>query len=666
MRAVLSLTVSLLLACSAVAQYEPPAATPPPADLLKAIAERTEKLGKQLGQLRQQGVRDPVLAEVEIYHKAAVWIVRHGEWYQKDAGQWTLDVLDRGLLRASQAARGEAPWFNQTGRSVVRAYRSGVDGSVQPYAVTFPAEYGKGQPKRWRLDVVLHGRNSSLTEVSFLKSHDGGRAAARDQSWVQIDIFGRTNNAYRWAGETDVFEAIDAFLTVEQGLGRGALIDQTRTILRGFSMGGAGTWHIGLQHPGRWCAINPGAGFTTTHGYVKGLPAQLPSYVEKCLSIYDAVEYAENAAMVPVIAYSGGDDPQKAAADNIERKLKMLGIPMTHIVAPGLGHKFPPEWQAKVEVEFAKYLKTGRPDYLPRVRFVTWTLRYDRCDWVQILGLDEHYRRSLVDAVAGDEGFTVKTENIRALSFRLRPGATRQPAKVQIDGQQLEVVPYQQTRTPDLFVYLEKRDGKWHGVLPERLAIDRLRRPQKAQGLTGPIDDAFVTGFLCVRGTGRPWHEGTGQYADADLERFRREWSRYLRGDLPIKDDVDVTPEDIATKNLVLFGDPSSNALLAQVLPGLPLTWTREKIALDGQTFAAGEHVPAMIYPSPLTTNRYVVLNSGHTFHAADFRGTNALLYPRLGDYAVFKRMPRENDPLAVEIARAGLFDDHWQLRGQR
>ena len=38
-----------------------------------------------------------------------------------------------------------------------------------------------------------------------------------------------------------------------------------------------------------------GAGFTTTRGYVKGLPEKLPSYQEACLHIYDAVDYAENA-----------------------------------------------------------------------------------------------------------------------------------------------------------------------------------------------------------------------------------------------------------------------------------------------------------------------------------------------------------------------------------
>ena len=38
---------------------------------------------------------------------------------------------------------------------------------------------------------------------------------------MQIDIYGRGNNAYRWAGETDVQEAVENFIAVEQLLGRG-------------------------------------------------------------------------------------------------------------------------------------------------------------------------------------------------------------------------------------------------------------------------------------------------------------------------------------------------------------------------------------------------------------------------------------------------------------
>ena len=89
------------------------------------------------------------------------------------------------------------------------------------------------------------------------------------------------------------------------------------------------------------------------------LPDKLPPYQESCLRIYDAVDYAENAFDVPVVAYDGADDPQKQASRNIEEKLKPLGIPMTLLVAPGLKHEFPAEWQKKAEAEYEKYTTRG-------------------------------------------------------------------------------------------------------------------------------------------------------------------------------------------------------------------------------------------------------------------------------------------------------------------
>jgi predicted esterase len=659
--------VGVVAAVSAALQYEPPAAKAPDAATLRAIEKRTDELAQALDNLRRHSVHDPYLADVEIFYKAARWIVRHGEFYRKEYPQWTLEVLDRGLLRASQAGRGESPWLQQAGRPVVRAYRSHVDGSVQPYAVTYPADYGKDPKKRWRFDVVLHGRDTSLTEVSFLHRHDPGNLPATDHDFVQVDIYGRGNNAYRWAGETDVIEAVENFITVERALGRGTLLDPGRTVLRGFSMGGAGTWHLGLHRPDEWSVIGPGAGFTTTHGYVKGLPDKLPPYQEACLRIYDAVDYAANAADVPVVAYAGADDPQLQAARNIEAKLKERNIPMALLVAPGLGHQFPPQWQKKAEAEYARHLVKERSEHPRHVHFVTYTLRYPKCYWVEILALGRHYEKALVDAErSGDDALKVQTENVRALHLGLWEGATRETVTVDIDGQQVKARPYQALVNPrQLHLYLERRDGRWTDVLPEWLMTERLRVRQKVEGLQGPIDDAFAGPFLCVRGTRPPWHDATERYAEGDLQRFQNEWSKYLRGELPVKDDVDVTPHDIATSHLILFGDPASNTLIEQVLPGLPLKWTKEQITWGGKGYAAKEQVPVLIYPSPLAANRYVVLNSGHTFHAADFRGTNALLYPRLGDHALLRLAGNKKDPLGVEVITAGIFDDHWRMAAE-
>jgi dienelactone hydrolase len=654
-----ALVVALFQLVSAQ-HYAPPSSRPPDEDTLKAIADKTTKLGELITALARQNVRDPYLAEAEVYHKAATWIVRHNEFYQPEASAWTLDALDRGLLRARQMAQGETPWFGVTGQTLVRAYRSRIDGSVQPYAVSYPADYGRDRSKRWRLDVVLHGRDTSLTEVKFLHEHDGRKEVPANQAFVQLDVFGRGNNAYRWAGEIDVLEAVDALVRVERLLGREQLLDPARMVLRGFSMGGAGTWQLGLHTPGRWCVLGPGAGFTTTHSYVKGLPDKLPPEQEACLRIYDAMDYAENVADVPVVAYAGELDPQLQAAQNIQARLKPLGIPLTLLVAPGLKHTFPPEWRKKAEDAYAPYVAKGREEYPSRVRFVTYTLRYPSCAWVEIVGLDRHFERAAVDAELNETGYTVKTANVRALHLNLSTNPPN-PLTVTIDGQALIPRPTID-RTGNYHLHLERRDGRWAAVLVQKLLTDRLRTVQKTAGQQGPIDDAFMEPFLCVRGTGTPWHEATQKYADDNLERFQKEWNKYLRGYLPVKRDDEVTDEDIAGRHLILFGDPASNSLIGQVLDGLPLKWTKEQITLGGKSYAASEHIPVLIYPSPLNSGRYVVLNSGHTFHAADFQGTNALLYPRLGDYAVLKPAAAEKDPLAAVVVTAGLFNDFWRI----
>ncbi len=650
----------LSLAAAPAQEYKPPPSQAPSPEVLKQIQEKTNQLDRAIQKYRGAGP-DPLLPELEVFHQAAVNIVKHNEFFKTEYAAWTLEVLDRGLERVKQVENKNFDWIKKPGSTVVRAYRSRLDGSVQPYAVTLPPGYGMDD-KKYRIDVVLHGRDTSLTEVKFLHNFGAGKAAPKDQPFVRIDIYGRGNNAYRWAGESDVLEAMANFVALEFTLKRNWYLDLSRWVLRGFSMGGAGTWHLGLHRPDAWCVIQPGAGFTTTHGYVGKLPAKLPDYQEKCLRIYDAVDYAENAFMVPIVAYSGADDPQKKAADNIEARLKQFGMAdrMTHVIAPGLKHQFPAAWQKKVQEAMQPYITKGHTQYPNRVHFVTYTLKYHHCDWVDILNLERHYERALVDAEKTEDGFKVTTANVRSLRLGTPKGLLHDMTVV-IDKQQVTARPWGNKGGP-YAVYLQKRGGKWYPVLPERLDEQQLLRPWKAPNMSGPIDDAFTDAFLCVRGTGKPWHAATERYAKDNLQRFHNEWGKYWRGELPVKNDTEVTREDIQKKHLILFGDPSSNSLIGHALDGLPLTWTKEHIVFAGQKVKAAEHVPVLIYPNPLNHKRYLVLNSGHTFHAADYQGTNALLYPRLGDYALLRLAPTKTDALAVETVTAGLFDDDWRI----
>ena len=102
--------------------------------------------------------------------------------------------------------------------------------------------------------------------------------------------------------------------------------------------------------------------------------------------------------------------------------------------------------------------------------------------------------------------------------------------------------------------------------------------------------------------------------------------------------------------------------MIAQILDALPLQWDKERIKLGNQSVKSAEHVPALVYPSPLNLTKYIVLNSGHTFRAADLLETNARLYPNLGDYAILKPAPTKADPSAAEVITVGLFDDSWHV----
>jgi hypothetical protein len=638
--------------------YDPPPAKMPDAATLKQIEERTAKLKEAVAAVIKD-VPEIHRADLEVYLKAAEWIVRHNEWYTADSGKQTLAVIEQGIRRAESAKGGKTPWLEPKGRSVARGYRSSIDDSIQPYGIIYPPGYGADPKKNWRLDISLHGRDSSLTEVKHLNQHNG-KEAPKGQDFVQINIYGRGNNAYRWAGDADVWEAFRHFLSAEEELGRHGLIDERRIVLKGFSMGGAGTWQLGLRHPDRFAVIQPGAGFTTTHSYIAKLPEKLPDYQEKCLTIYDAYRYAENAFDVPIVAYSGEIDKQRQAAENIQAELKKFGLSdrMTHLIGPGLAHQFPPVWQKAAEKELQKYAGEGkgRAEFPGHVRLVAYTSADARCDWVQVDALDAMYQRAGVDAKWDGNTFTVTTDNVRRLRL-FGPPSRKFPAKVTIDGQAVDAKWNSMLRPPDaLFI---RSDGKWSARFAR---LDQEAGLQKSGSATGPIDQAFVAPFLCVVGTGKSPNEAMEVAARAQLERFRREWDKYMRGTLRVKKDVELTDRDRQEANLILFGDPSSNSEIARVMPKLPIRWSASELTLGEATFDARSHLPVLIYTGVYYAGLFVVLNSGHTFHAADFQGTNALLYPRLGDYAIVKPAPTAKDLAAFDVVTAGLFDEHWQV----
>ncbi len=416
----LALSTTLLAQQQSQQQFVSPTLAASPEDLDR-INTKLAELNASLQRLRAGDARRDLVADVEIYAKAAEWIVRHGEFYTDKYAGWTVEDLERGLERAKELAMGQSGWTSVSGR-LSRGFVSRVDRSVQPYGLVIPASYGQDPDRKWRLDVELHGRGSTLNEVSFLRAHDSSQAIPADQDFMQLDIFGRTNNAYRWAGETDVFEAIES-------VRKRYRIDDRRIVLRGFSMGGAGSWHLGLHYPDKWCSVGPGAGFTDTKKYQK-LTAPLPAWQEAALHIYDAEDYVLNAFNVSIVAYGGEDDPQLAASREIKETLAKLGIsftpdglnattsdiPFLYLVGPKTGHQFHPDSRNRAMAFHSEHAASGTPYFRDRVRFVTYSLKYPGAFGYTILRMRRHYEAATIEATRGADGVVeIKTSNVAML-----------------------------------------------------------------------------------------------------------------------------------------------------------------------------------------------------------------------------------------------------------
>ncbi|MCA1686444.1 MAG: esterase family protein, partial [Planctomycetia bacterium] len=584
----------MALAPTAGAQptFPKPSRYEPTADERAQIGDRAAALVRAIAAVPEGTVRD-ALADVVVYNKAAAYALRFNDFYDPKDVATTLTVLDRGLERARQLADGRRPWADARGY-VARGYVSRVDGSVQPFAVVVPEGLELGREKRARLDVVLHGRTATPSEVRFLAANDARPAPADAAGKLTLHVFGRTNNAYRWAGEADVFEAIEA-------VKKAYPVDDLRVVLRGFSMGGAGAWHLGLHHPALWSSVEAGAGFTETRQYAK--LGDVPPYIEKGLHIYDSVDYALNAFDVPVVGYGGEDDPQLQASAHIVEALKALGFRLKtdglvtrgegfdflRVVGARTGHKVDPDSARILSAFHDEHARKGADLRPPRIRFATYTAKYGRAAWLGVERLKEHYRRAEVDAeVKGDRVVVHKAENVAVLAVDRHAAH-----KIAFGGQEFDLEGAVKGLLPNVYFRADGAGDGWRQLdYKESRAVEENADRGKRRGLQGPIDDAFTGPFLCVRGTGDPWSPTVERWSTARLDQFARDWAVFLRGDVRIKNDTQVTDEDVENYHLILFGDPGSNRLIARVLNGLPFTWTRTELTLGGQTYAPGTHAP--------------------------------------------------------------------------
>ena len=636
-----------------------------PAEREASLRAQLATLQNKLLQLQQSkdGTIDGLLPDIMVFERAVRVALDYQEFFDIKELDRGGALLAEGISRADQLLAGNPVWHTKPGL-VVRGYISRIDQTVQPYGLVVPRSYAFNHSTPTRCDLWFHGRGETLSEVNFIWDRMKNAGQFTPRHTIVLHPYGRYSNAFKFAGEVDVLEALE---DVQQRY----CIDEDRISVRGFSMGGAACWQFATHYSDRWFAANPGAGFSETPRFLNVFQNETlqPKPWERTLwNLYDCDKWALNLSQCPTIAYSGEEDRQKQAADVMEEALAEDNIRLRHVIGKGMGHRYDDVSKQIVDDSLQQLAVSGRKRMPKVIRFETYTLKYNRMHWVTVDAMGEHWKPATVIAQIDRLSpvvvqVSIYADNAKGISLHF-PAGSFAPQ----DVLSVEILPLKGAGSG--YEFTEQKpfsDGSFNAAYHEDTVDGWIEGNApaamvKRHNLQGPIDDAFMDSFVFVRPTGTAANPIVGKWVDAELNRAIEHWRRHFRGDARVVNDTDVTDELVQQVNLILWGDPSSNRVMAKMTDQLPIRWTNSTITVGERDYAADTHAPILIYPNPMNPDRYVVLNSSFTFREYAYLN-NARQVPMLPDWAIVNLKIPPGPVWPGEVVAADFFNESWQLK---
>ena len=542
-----------------------------------------------------------------------------------------------------------------------RAYRSPFDGRLQGYSVHIPKSAFESKTPR-PLVVGLHGIGSgthyTLRRVLGKDVEPPGRHATKtdirgdmpvlpDYGVITATAWGYHNSAFWFYGEDDV-------MRVASEMKKAYPIDPDRVYLTGLSLGGLGTYHVGSHYPDQFAGLGPLGGFSSVKLYQQIRKWPKADWEKVVIEQRDATSYAENGLHTPMRVVHGRlDGPEQARA--MVDKYKKLGY-RVELETPELGHDV---WQyAYGEGKLVRWLKQFRRPAAPDdIVFKTQCYRYVHAYWATLGWIDDYTRPALlrlhVDAPKRSRIAIDEATNLRGFSLDLaKPKLAAGPVQIAIAGQTL-------TATEHGAIHLRREgNGPW--------ALAASVEPPagwKRPGVSGPLDDIMNAPHVFVVGTRDPAQTDVNRRLVAEDRRYLRHVQHQVS--FPVVDDAALTSADLAGKDLVLYGNPSSNAVLKRILDTgkVPLRFEPNAIVLGGKRYEGEDVAIEMIFPNPLAPGHVFKVVAGVTW-----QGTLLSRFlPRfVPDVIVYDRRMATRYGERILIDRptlfAGFFKSDWTL----
>jgi predicted esterase len=468
-----------------------------------------------------------------------------------------------------------------------RTFVSDIDGSVQYYALN-PAPPGRRDTPR-ALFLSLHGAGVEAI---------GQADAYESKTWG--DLVAPTNRrpyGFDWE-DWGCLDAMEVLALARQQLHT----DPRRTYLIGHSMGGHGTWHLGVTFPDRFAAIGPSAGWISFSSYAGAAQAENPTPMEQMLQRAalpsDTLALVHNCAQEGVYILHGGadDNVPVTQAREMSRQLSSFHHDYVYFEQPGAGHW----WDLSDEpgadcvdwapmFDFLAHHTIPDDESVRQVDFSTADPGVSAwCHWAGIEAQTHPLQLSSL-SVRCDPGrrrFVGTTTNVARLSLRLAPLRGEESLQVELDGQKLDGIPFPVARQ----LWLARVGERWQLIPPPSPA---LKGPERC----GPFKQAFRHRMLFVYGTRGTAAENAWAFAKArfDAETF---WYRG-NGSIDVVADAAFDASKDPDRSVILYGNAQTNAAWSSLLADSPVVVRRGSLRVGSRTVTGGDLACLFLRPRP-------------------------------------------------------------------
>ncbi len=441
-----------------------------------------------------------------------------------------------------------------------RTFLSEIDGSVQYYAHVPARPRPEGEQGRPGLVLTLHGAGvEALGQADCYAPKPG------------LHIVAPTNRrpfGFDWEdwGRLDALEVLNR---VEKELNT----DPRRTYLTGHSMGGHGTWHLGVTFPDRFAAIAPSAGWISMWSYAGARRSEqaspLADLVQRAAMPSDTLALVHNTSHHGIYILHGekDDNVPVGQARTMKQRLAAFHHDLEYHEEAGVGH-----WWGKANVSGAACVdwppifdffgrhRVPSDEAVREVEFITASPGVSaRSHWAAIEAQERIMKPSSVRLRCDPEKrlFSGTTENVARLALDLGH-LTKGPLLVELDEQKIGPIPWSEEKR----LWLTHVKGQWATTAAPATT---LKGPHRY----GPFKEAFRNRVVFVYGTQGTAEENAWALAKAryDAETF---WYRG-NGSITAIPDTEFLKWKDPECNVILYGHADGNAAWKVLLADSPV-----------------------------------------------------------------------------------------------